>query len=268
MAGKRKLVEPQSISQDELPELKAKEFARLARQTGWRLAWLVVSSCQPGTAGRPSKSATSSQLPKMSLNQFAKLTGKGRATIQFYYKAWDLAYKDGTTPCAAKDVPADVEWVDGRIEPPDEFQLDDDDLARPWDFYFDWAKTGNRPNPKRYQTDSEDEEPESEDEEPESEEKSNLEVVDDEDDSESIDEDFGLPAEMTEDEVAEVDSSLQREQLLEVLETLKALSSRVSEMEVSTDNGELLVQIASAALDLNGVATALAIQSENEERVA
>lgn len=262
MAARPKSVGKQSISQDELPELKAKEFARLSRQTGWRLAWLVASSCQPGTAGRPSKSATGSQLTKLSLNQFAKLTGKGRATIQFYYKAWDLAYQDGTAPCAAKDVPADVEWIDGQIEPPDEFQLDDDDLANPWDFYFDWAKTGQRPNPKRYQDDSEDEEDESDDESGSENQNPNLEVVDDEDDSESIDEDFGLPAEMSEDEVAEADSSIQRENLLEVLETLKALKSRVTEMRVSADHDDLLTQIASAALDLNGIATALSIKSE------
>lgn len=263
MAARTKSAGRQSISQNELPELKAKEFARLSRQTGWRLAWLVASSCEPGTAGRPSKSATGSQLApaKLSLNQFAKLTGRGRATIQFYYKAWDLAYEDGTTPCAAKDVPADVEWIDGQIEPPDEFQLDDDDLAAPWDFYFDWAKTGQRPNPKRYQepdADESDDEPQGDESDP------NLEVIEDEDDSESIDEDFGLPAEMTQDEVAEADASIQREQLLEALETLKALTNRVSSMSVSPEHGEILTQIADEALDLNGVATALSIRSESE----
>lgn len=259
--SKETVAEP--ISAEQLSNLKAAEFSRLSRQTGWRLAWLVASSCEPGSAGRPAKSATGSQLPasKVSMNQFAKLTGKGRATIQFYYKAWNFAHEDGMVPCKAEDVGPEVEWVEGHIEPPDEFQLDDDDLGRPWEFYFDWAKTGARPNPKRYEDDSD-----GEDETPEvkadSKPKSNLEV-EDEDDSDSIDDDFGLPDAMSEDEVAEADSSIQREQLLEVLETLQALTGKVSNVaEVMGDNDALLGQIASAALDLNSVANAMVAKSD------
>lgn len=252
------------ISQEPLADLKAREFARLSRQTGWRLAWLVASSCEPGSAGRPAKSATGSQLlvEKVSMNQFAKLTGKGRATIQFYYKAWNLAHEDGMVPCTAEDVGPEVEWVDGHMEPPDEFRLDDDDLGRPWEFYFDWAKTGARPNPKRYEDNSD--EDENEKPEAKSEEKNGSQLeTDDEDESDSIDEDFGLPDAMSEDEVAEADSSIQRESLLDVLETIQALTGKVSNVgEVTGDNDALLGQIASAALDLNSVANAMVAKSE------
>lgn len=269
-----KKVGQQPISQDELPILKAAEFARLSRQTGWRLAWLVASSCEKANQGKRTDLADNSQVAdladnsqvsaKVSMNQFAKLAGKSRFTVQFYYKAWNHAYEDGTVPCAAEDVPSDVEWVEGQMMPPDEFRLDDDDLAHPWTFYFDWAKNGQRPNPKRYDDDSEDE-----DETPEvkgDEKKPVADVEQADDESDSLDEDFGLPDAMSEDEVAEADSSIQREMLAETLETLRAIIDRVSNVgEITGDNDALLGQIASAALDLNGVANAMAAKAEVEE---
>lgn len=260
--GSAKTVEPQPISSDELTTLKAAEFARLSRQTGWRLAWLVASSCEPGSAGRPpAKLGTSAQLTsgKLTFGQFAKLAGVGKTTVRYYWHAWNFAYEDSMVPCKAEDVPTDCEWQDGLMVPPDEFQLDDDDLGRPWAYYFDWAKTGQRPNPKRYEDNSEDEETD------ESEPEKQLNVVDDDDDSDSVDEDFGLPDAMSEDEVAEADSSIQREQLLEVLETVQALTGRVSNLnEILGDNDELLGQIASAALDLNSVANAMVAKGQPE----
>lgn len=253
--GRSKQVEPQPLSSDELTNLKATEFARLNRQTGWRLAWLVVSSCEHGSAGRPTKSVTGDQLPdRLSLSQFAKLAGVGKTTVIYYYRAWNFAYEDGTAPCSAEDVPTMVEWIDGHIEPPDEFCLDDDDLAHPWSFYFDWAKTGERPNPKRYDED--------EDESESSESQQDSNDVDDE--SDSVDDDFGMD-DFTESEATEADSSIQRNELLELLESIRAVQARLGNVgEIQGDNDSYIGQIASAALDLNSTANALVVKAEQE----
>lgn len=141
---------------------KASAFKKLEAKTGWRQAWLVVSSAEKGQPGRPSKTATSGRLEKVSLAEFAKLAGVGRSTVQYYYNAWDLAYHDGTTPC-----PADKVRPTEDVEPPDEFLLDDDDLAKPWAYYFDWAKTGSAPKIAKYfNNDDDDDDEEVEDKTP------------------------------------------------------------------------------------------------------
>lgn len=265
-ARQRKQPEPEPITPEQLPGLKAAEFSRLARQTGWRLAWLVVSSAEPGTAGRPSeKSATSGQLKKVTLNQFAKLAGVGRSTVQYYYKAWEFAYQDSVVPCPAVNVPIDVEWQDGQMIPPDEFQLDDDDLAHPWSFYFDWAKYNQRPNPSGYEEDSEEEES-SEPEESDNVVDGKFPVAEDEtDESDSVDEDFGIEPESKESEsiAQRLEKQDQADKLHEVLDSVRLQIERVSgQGEISSDNYSILTEIVSAAEDLKIMAQAMINSSE------
>lgn len=135
-------------------EAKATQFANLYRQpTGWRLAWLVVSSCERGQGDGVNtiyrdRVATSGHPDKVSLRRFAELADVSRATVQYFYQAWELAADSGQVP-HAKDVPNTDTWdhllVDYGI---DKFDLETDDHDKEpewhWSHWYQQAKRGTK----------------------------------------------------------------------------------------------------------------------------
>ena len=133
---------------------KAERFGNAHRAMGWELAWLVASCCHGDSKGGRTKQTDSQEsvdeMPgKVSQRQFADIAGVSRSTVNRYYKVWELAEADGQLANSASE-----------LAPDDEFPLDDEDieaLGNSWGYYYEWARTGKRP-----QDDQDEPEPEPE----------------------------------------------------------------------------------------------------------
>lgn len=219
--------EPSQLERD------ATEFGVAVRCGGWRLGLLVARNVEPGQAGRPTEeSATSSQLTKVSMNRFAEMAGVSRKQVQDHYKAWELAAQAGLVPKADQIVFGDDE-VAVDI---DSIEVEDNPRTE-WSHFYGLAKNPPKEKPK-----------EKKEEKPKPEE---------------VDEDFGISAEtpMTEDEKAEADSSIIRNELLEILESTRGILSRLQRLG-PVENTELLNEISSVSMDLSTTAIALGVQTE------
>jgi hypothetical protein len=100
-------------------ERDAREFGRYAK--GWRLGLLVARCIKRGRGGpRTGRNPASS---KVSVREFADLSGVDRDTVSRYLKAWDQAAAAGTVP--ARD----------ELRPGVDPELDFDALP-PWEGYY------------------------------------------------------------------------------------------------------------------------------------
>lgn len=228
----------------------AREFGVGVRCGGWRLGLLVARNVAKGTAGRPKADANHSlendSLAKVSMNQFAELAGVSVSHVKYYYDAWELAAKASLVPSADKITPGDDEvCVDA-----DAIEVEDNPRTH-WSHFYQQAKNPvEKPKPAEKQEDSKP--------------KADREV--DEDFGLSDDEDSEGMESMTETERAEADSSILRNELLEVLESLRAVESRLTRIgSVSDDKDGLLAQIASVAMDISTMSMAVTAVNESVE---
>ena len=227
-------------------ERDAKEFGVSVRCGGWRLGLLVARNVEHGgSGGRPPANRSPENglgEGKVSMSRFAELAGVSKSHVSYYFNAWELASKAGLVPNAATlsvgDDEVDVEAESIEVE---------DNPRTHWSHFYQLAK-----NP-----------PEKKPEKPKKKE-----------DSEQVDQDFGLTDSddddsddsLTEEQQAEADSSILRNELLEVLESLRSVESRLTRIgSVPNDPDGLLGQIASAALDLNTMSNAMMTVSETVE---
>lgn len=218
----------------------AKEFGVGVRCGGWRLGLLVARNvAHGGSGGRPTAENRSPEngSEKVSISKFAELAGVSKSHVKYYLDAWELAAKAGLVPSSDQITPGED---DIDIEA-DSIEVEDNPRTH-WTHFYQLAKT-----------------PQKESKEPKTKEKKQDSV------ESEIDEDFGISSSdepMTEDEAAEADSSIQRNQLLEILESTQAIVARLSRIDSVSDNS-ILLQIASAALDLNTTANAMAVQVDS-----
>jgi hypothetical protein len=111
-------------------------LASLLDKNGWKAAAFIAVSCKPGTAGRPSQSATSSRL---SFTAFAKaLNAKGwsKDIINRHYEAWERAADAGLVDHADDlvfgeriEVPTEdwASYYPPPTEADDRYQIEDKD---------------------------------------------------------------------------------------------------------------------------------------------
>lgn len=221
----------------------AQEFGRAVRCGGWRLGLLVARNVAPAKAGRPAAENASLEMDsaKVSMTKFAEIAGVSQSHVSYYYKAWELAAKAGLVP-SAQSVDPGEENIDVETD-----SIEDDENPRTqWSWFYSLAK--NPPKQEKPVEPKQDSKSESETTE-----------TDKNDNSDSeLDEDFGLNESVTSEQVAEADSSVQRNELLEILESLR---SAVSKMEavgsVKTTNESIVNQISSTAMDLSTTARSL-----------
>lgn len=227
----------------------AKEFGVGVRCGGWRLGLLVARSVEKGTAGRPKAEANHSlendSPAKVSMNQFAELAGVSVSHVKYYYDAWELAAKANLVPSADSIKPGEDD-VDVEA---DSIEVDENPRTH-WSHFYQQAKNpqakAEKPEKKEKKEDSTDHE---------------------------VDEDFGLSdddgendSSMTESERAEADSNIFRNELLEVLESLRAVESRLTRIGVVSDDKDgLLSQIASVAMDISTMSMAVTAVNEAVE---
>jgi hypothetical protein len=227
----------------------AAEFGQAVRCGGWRLGLLVARNVEPGTGGpRPAEPRTGAQLEKVSGHQFAELAGVSARTVDYYYKAWQLAAKAKLVPDAKTIQPGDEDvCIDiDAIE-------DEDNPQTQWSWFYSLAK--NPPPAAKAKEKQKDSKPE-----PELPKQTTTEASDD------VDGDFGIA---TKAEVQEADSDIQRNQLLEVLESLRSIQSRVEQAGASKGEGpdSVLSQIGDLAMNLFTTASALKTSSKESENV-
>lgn len=204
----------------------AVEFGVGVRCGGWRLGFLVARNVAPGKAGRPSKDANPSlENEKISMTRFSELAGVSVSHVKYYYDAWELAAKAGLVPSSEQILLGDD---DVDIEA-DSIEVEDNPRTH-WSHFYGLAKT-----PPKQKEKKEKKEKDAED-------------------------DFGIQEEKTEinetEEIpAEIDRDIYRNELLELLESLQAISSRLT--RISEGDNDLLSQIASAAMSLGMAADAM-----------
>lgn len=230
--------------------IDAQEFGVGVRCGGWRLGLLVARNVEPGKAGKPSAANRSLENNKVSMNKFAELAGVSVSHVKYYYDAWELAAKANLVPAASK-----VEYGDDEICIDVDAIEDEDNPRTFWSWFYSNAK--NPPKQKEEKKKVEKKEPEI-----------SSSTDEDEDDSDDdVDDDFGIQS-FTKEEAAEADSSIQRGELLEVLESLRVMQSKLESAGVAKgSNGDIYNQIASLALDLSTAATAMTVTEEEKENV-
>lgn len=229
----------------------AEEFGIGVRCGGWRLGLLVARNVAPAKAGRPKADNHSLENEKVSMNRFAELAGVSPSHVKYHYDAWEFASQAGLVPSSGlitvgdEDVCIDVDAIE-----------DEENDKTHWSFFYRMAK--NPPEKQSAKKESEKSDPKPQ---------PKAEVDDNE-----VDEDLGIsdkkPA-PTKDEVAEADSVIQRNSLLEILETIQSVASRMARIDgtVTSENTGLLDQIGSAAMDLSTMAISLSTVSNPSERV-
>lgn len=230
-------------------EKDAAEFGVGVRCGGWRLGLLVARNVAPAKAGRPKADENHSQEnEKISMNRFAELAGVSPSQVKYHWDAWEFASQAGLVPSADlihlgdEDVCIDVDAIE-----------DEENSKTHWSFFYRMAK-----NPPEKSSGKKDSEAKTESKEKSS--KPEPKVSDKE-----IDEDFGV--EVTKDEVAEADSVIQRNSLLEILETIQSAASRMARIDgtVTGENVGLLSQISSAAMDLSTMSISLGMVTEQDK---
>lgn len=228
----------------------AEEFGIGVRCGGWRLGLLVARNVAPAKAGRPKADNHSLENEKVSMNRFAELAGVSPSHVKYHYDAWEFAAQAGLVPAADKITMGDEEvCIDvDAIE-------DEENDRTHWSFFYKMAK--NPPEKQSAKKESKSEEKSK----PESQVK-----------DEEVDADFGISEKKpapTKDEVAEADSAIQRNSLLEILESIQSAASRMARIDgtVTGENVGLLDQIGSAAMDLSTMAISLSTVSNSSERV-
>lgn len=224
--------EPSQLDRD------AKEFGIGVRCGGWRLGLLVARNVAPGKAGRPKAGDNHSlENDKVSMNAFAEQAGVSPSHVKYYFDAWELAAQAGLVPKSDQIIFGDEE-VDVDI---DSIEVDDNPRTQ-WSHFYGLAKN---PPPRA--------------EKPEKKEDSKAKPKDDS----RVNKDFGIEPEddeedsMTESQRAEADSAISRNTLIEVLESVQAVKSRVERISSATAHAEILSQIRSAAQELMDLAASL-----------
>lgn len=213
----------------------AKEFGIGVRCGGWRLGLLVARNVAPAKAGRPSAVNHSQENDKVSMNAFAETAGVAVSQVKYYYDAWELAAQAGLVPKASQIIFGDEE-VDVDI---DSIEVEDNPRTQ-WSHFYGLAR-----KPAEKSKGKEDSKPE-----PKAEAK------------DKVDSDFGIQPEeqeieLTEAQRAEADSAISRNTLIEVLESVQAIKSRLTRVDSASTHTELVAQIRSAALELMEMAAAM-----------
>jgi hypothetical protein len=225
--------EPSQLERD------AAEFGIGVRCGGWRLGLLVARNVEPGTAGRPTEeSRTSAQLTKVSGRKFAEMAGVSARSVDYYYKAWDLAAQAGLVPKADQ-----IAFGDDEVAVDiDSIEVEDNPRTQ-WGHFYGLAKNP----PKEKEKKKEPEKPSTPTE---------------------VDKDFGIVPEPTvsDEDKAEADAKIIRNELLEILESVRGLQSRLQRLNPA-DEAKILNEIGSAAMDLSTTAMALGIEKEKADGV-
>lgn len=279
----RKPAPPRLVdSRDQTPSLTnqvtkdAAEFGSHFKQGGWRLGLLVARSVEQGTGGSRDNRSHVNSSAKVSMRQFAEMSGVSLTNVSYYYRAWELAADDGRCTKAKELIP-------GQDDLEDQYDEDDEELRSDWSKYLKQARVAKKPvsqkdsassvsstatpagetglasviklNPPSAEPDSE---PDSVTSSPiETESKDEVIQLDS---LGSEDEDEEPP--LTRSEILQADSAIQRTELLEMLESARSLFSKVSRLTTIVDgNGSILSQIGSIAADINTIAKALSTQS-------
>jgi hypothetical protein len=210
---------------------------------------LVARSVAPAKAGRPSNHSLeneSSAPAKTSMNQFADLAGVSVSHVKYYYDAWELAAKAGLVPAAGKVEPGDEDvCVDV-----DAIEVEDDPKTQ-WSWFYSIAKNPPKNTEKKEDSKSKQQKPPADDS--------------DEDEDDDVDDDFGIKEpKISKEQAAEADSSIQRNELLEILESVRAIQGRMDRVEIAkADNVEIMGQIATAGMSLSMTADALIPKNED-----
>jgi hypothetical protein len=235
-------------------ESKALEFGNTTRRLGWRLAWCVASCCEPNTAGRPSKIGSREPNSKVSMNEFASIAGVSRVTVQRYFKAWELASREGQgqgIPAADTLKPTDTEMPEA---------IEDDEaiegLGHSWSYYYEFARTGKPPQSDDLQPDDElEEDTEPTDLAPAATPKAKTPT-----EKQLVEE---AKQELLEDEEqrAETVASQRYNAFTSCLESVRVLTDKLDDLQqydtIGPEEIEILTQISDLALDLSGKANAL-----------
>lgn len=132
-------------------ERDAQEFGIHVRQDKWRLGFLVARNVKPSRGGagehKSNRPKSAGYSDKVSMNDFAKVAGVARATVQVYFRTWERAAREGVVPPAedlspGKDIELDAEalpdWKEFYVheaapkpkidEEPDEDARDEDNV--------------------------------------------------------------------------------------------------------------------------------------------
>jgi hypothetical protein len=231
MAARRGANRPPKQEEPSQLDRDAEELGHLVTQGGFRLGLLSARCVYIGEHGGDRSSAQVHLLGKVSVTEFAEKSGVSERKIRYYYRAWELAAETGI--CARPEDLSPGMEDEGGIGQWDESD-EDEEQRQKWSY---WMAKARKPKKEQGETIQEE-----------------------------IDEDFGTTNTddtMSDEEATEADSSLVRNELLEILESAYALVSRLSQVTgVPTQENELLSQIASAALDLNSTANALTVQTQ------
>lgn len=236
----------------------ANEFGVGVRCGGWRLGLLVARNVEPGKAGRPKAEpdednrSPMNDSGKVSMNKFAELAQVPVSKVKYYYDAWELAAKASLVPHAATIPPADEDiCIDA-----DAIEVENDPKTS-WSWFYSMAV--NPPKPKEQKQDSK----------PAAKEKTEPELPkSNSNEDDSVDDDFGIQS-ATKEQVREADSDIQRNALLEALESLRSVQSRVEQSGISKGSGPdgVLSQISSLAFDLATLASGLKSEAKETESV-
>ena len=237
----------------------ASEFGRAIKCRDWRLGLLVARNVALVGQGARTDLRTSAEVgKKVSAAEFAKLASDSECTVsertvQYYYKAWELAADAGLVVHADQIEPGDDEV--------DHFKDSIEDKENPktkWSYFYQLAKEPAKPEPK-----PEPERPKSNEDEAE---------------SGSVDSDFGTEmkneqkttkktAEEKAKEAAEADAENQKLDLLDILDTVRAMTSRIEKASApkNSDNDELVGKVVGAAMELQMAATDKKLKTDQEQ---
>lgn len=227
-------------------EIDAGEFGVAVRCGGWRLGLLVARNVAPAKPGRPRADNHSPENEKVSMSKFAELAGCSPSQVKYHYDAWEFAAQAGLVPSCDK-----IELGDDEVCIDVDAIEDEENERTHWAFFYKMAKN---PPEKPSATKEKKEKPK----------------VSEETTETQIDEDFGVSdkTSVTKEQVAEVDSTIARNTLLEILESIQSVSSRLARVDgtMSDENASLLGQISSAAMDLSTMAISLSAL-KNDDKV-
>lgn len=102
------MARPQTTPQDSI-RIDAEEFGRHVKAGGWRLGLLVARNVEPGNGEggdrRSDHRYSRTSGPKVSGNEFARLSGVSRPKVMRYLDAWEAAAHLGHVPHAADLTP-------------------------------------------------------------------------------------------------------------------------------------------------------------------
>ncbi|QNJ59281.1 helix-turn-helix DNA-binding domain protein [Mycobacterium phage MrMiyagi] len=238
----------------------AAEFGRHFKQGGWRLGLLVARNCLPSVGGRPTNESQNrppvdSFTEKTSIREFAEIAGVSKSTVAYYYKAWELAADAGLVLHASELNPGDDDSGVSELEEDNE---DDEERREKWKVFYRQARNGEK---KKAEPKAE-AKPRAEEKKPD-----RLPVSSEGDESDS---DVDELDQITPEQIAELDSANRKAEILERLESLRAVDNWLKSFGPSMNSEEtrLIGEIGFIALDLNTMAKSSIAGADDSVAVA